>query len=140
MRFALLVTLASSLAACNGKSDKTTPAQPDPVDAGAATDATLATVTADAGPTRLSRDECQKFIDHVLSIVRAEHNRKVDPSVRPSDQQVTKIRTKLRDEDIKFCMRLPRAVYRCALRAKTRDDYLACQPKPAKPAPDAGAS
>jgi hypothetical protein len=130
MRFVLGAALIITVA-CNGKSDKTTPDQPAPIDAAPSTvaDAGGATSSTDAGPAPLTEAECRKFIDHVVRIVRVEHDAKVDPSVRPSDEQVTKIRTKLRAEDLQLCMKLPRPIYECALRARNKAQYLACQPK-----------
>jgi hypothetical protein len=125
------------LVACGGRpapDTQTTPrphasARPDDATAGPAQQQPAAQPagTAPAGNTA-TEAECQILLGHVIAIANAAHLRTVTPDLAPTEEQLADIRARMAPEFLPMCLSLDRAVVACQMRARSRDELLACMP------------
>lgn len=113
MRCALLFSLL--VAACGGQPRGG--ASPGP----AGTDPPAAT----SGP--LTESECMKLLDHYLELAMAEKRATLPEDQVPTEEQVARIRTAMRDEARASCVgKTERGQFDCAMKAGTTRALATC--------------
>ena len=81
----------------------------------ARTDAAAAGAGPDAGAGPLTEAECTGVIDHILDAQLAEMRKSKKPEEMPTDEQVEKLREKLRGEMMDQCLVWDRSSYQCIM-------------------------
>ena len=78
-----------------------------------------------SGP--LTEAECMQLFEHFLEVSMAEKRATLPPEQLPTDEQLARIRTQMRDEARKSCIgRAEREHYDCLMKARTTRGFNAC--------------
>ena len=116
MRTGLL--LAALLIGC-GSSDKKDTDRPASGGGGGAT-------TAGGGGTGpLTEADCERLLDHWLSLYIAERKKTAKPDEVPTEEDVAKTRQRMASMTPE-CIGAPRAPYDCSMKARTLDEARVC--------------
>jgi len=87
--------------------------------------------SADGGAAASLREgDCDALIGHVVDVGLAEMRVRKPADEVPTDEQVTKLRAKLRAEMMDMCLAWDRASYDCMMAAKDSAGLNACASQP----------
>lgn len=119
-------------AGCSASPKRAAPAAPSPPPSHSQRDRDRARAGApSAAPgAPVTRAECDKLIDHVIAIARAEQAARLPANKRPTDAQVDAIRRGLRRDLMQPCLRAGRAQLTCGMAASTSRALARCYAPP----------
>lgn len=83
------------------------------------------------GAAPMTEAECQALLAHLVAVANAAHVENVAPELAPTDEQIADIRARLAPRFVPACLTMDRGAFVCEMRARSRDELLACAEAPA---------
>jgi len=122
----LMMATMAMTAACGSKAPTTAHPAPGP-DAAPSPPATVDAPAAAADDAPVSSGECKTLLDHVVDIGMAEKKMKLPKEQWPTDEQIATIKDQMNAANNAECMKMPRAMYACAMQATTSVALSTCE-------------
>jgi hypothetical protein len=78
----------------------------------------------------VTREECVAVLGHIVDIGMADQRKRLPPDQAPTDEDVAKARKRTIDGGLEECLKMPRTMYACAMKAQDAAAMKACDQQP----------
>jgi hypothetical protein len=78
------------------------------------------------GEGAITKEDCVLVLGHIVDVGMAEKKKTMPPDQAPNEEDAAKARQKVIDSGMDECLKMPRAMFECAMNAQDTAALRAC--------------